>query len=230
MSSQNIKDRIRTALWQMHPSAFLLAAQLVLLILYAVFDEVDSQRALISASGILVLMLVVWVVSRSPAITWVAWVLAVPAFLLTLLSILFRNETLVAWLSVLEGILYFYAAGSMIAYMMEDYQVTIDELYAAGSTFTLFAWGFAYLYLACQIWVPGSFVSVIDSAQSLSFVELLFLSFANLSAAGLSDIAPTTTPARVIVMLEQFTGVGYIAVVVSRLIGLTIMRQDIRSK
>jgi hypothetical protein len=31
--------------------------------------------------------------------------------------------------------------------------------------------------------------------------------------------------ARVLVMLEQFAGVGYIATVVSRLIGLTIIRQ-----
>jgi hypothetical protein len=32
------------------------------------------------------------------------------------------------------------------------------------------------------------------------------------------------------VMLEQFAGVAYIAVVVSRLIGLTIVRQDRKDK
>jgi hypothetical protein len=35
-----------------------------------------------------------------------------------------------------------------------------------------------------------------------------------------------TTAARVPVMLEQFAGVGYVAVVVSRLIGLTIQGQS----
>jgi hypothetical protein len=57
-------------------------------------------------------------------------------------------------------------------------------------------------------------------------VELLFLSFTNLSATGLGDVMPVSTTARVLAMLEQFTGVGYVAVVVSRLIGLTIQTQS----
>jgi hypothetical protein len=58
-----------------------------------------------------------------------------------------------------------------------------------------------------------------------TFLELLFLSFTNLSAVGLGDILPITPPARVLVMLEQFAGIAYIAGVVSRLIGMTIVRQ-----
>jgi hypothetical protein len=225
MGKNNISTRFRSALEGFHPSAFLLAAQLLLLILYAVFAGENSGRALISAFGVVVLMLVVWVVNRSPATGWVAWLLAIPAFVLTVLSAVFTVPALVAWSSLVESLLYFYAAGSMIAYMMKDYQVTVDELFAAGSTFTLFAWGFAYLYLVCQTWVPGSFVSAVNPLPSKTFVELLFLSFTNLSAAGLSDIVPVTNPARVLVMLEQFTGVGYVAVVVSRLIGLTTQRR-----
>jgi hypothetical protein len=61
-----------------------------------------------------------------------------------------------------------------------------------------------------------------------TFIKLLFLSFANLSATGLSDIVPITPPSRVWVMLEQFTGVAYVAMVVSQLIGVTIVRQKAR--
>jgi hypothetical protein len=35
--------------------------------------------------------------------------------------------------SALEALLYFYAAGALIAYMMSDHRVISDELYAAGS-------------------------------------------------------------------------------------------------
>jgi Ion channel len=108
--------------------------------------------------------------------------------------------------------------------MMEDYRVTTDELFAAGATFTLLAWGFAYAQLACQTWLPGSFSGDTYSGQPWSFLELLYMSFNNLSSTGLGDIVPITAPARVLVMLEQFAGVAYIAVVVSRLIGLTIVR------
>ena len=57
-----------------------------------------------------------------------------------------------------------------------------------------------------------------------TWLELLFLSFTILSGVGIGDILPVTPMARALVMLEQFAGVMYIALVVSRLIGLTIRR------
>ena len=209
-----------------HPSAFLLAAQLVSLVLYAVFEGSRRGRAVLGAFGVLILLLVVWVVRRSPAVNWIAWVLVIPAVVLALLSVLFLNTTLLGWSSLFETALYFYAASSMVAYMMEDYRVTTDELFAAGATFTLLAWGFAYAYLACQIWLPGSFISSLNPGRPSTFLELLSLSFTNLTATGLGDILPVTPFARVLVMLEQSAGIGYVAVVVSRLIGMTLMQQQ----
>lgn len=208
-----------------HPSGFLLAAQLLSLLLYAAVDGIPSGRALIVVIGVLILSLVVWVIDRSPALNWIAWVLVAPAIVLSLLSILVVNPVLVISSSLLIAALYFYAAGSMVAYMMKDYRVTTDELFAAGAAFTLLAWGFTHLYLVCQTWVPGSFVGMTNPGEPRTFLELLFLSFTNLTAAGLGDILPITPAARVLVMLEQFSGIGYVAVVVSRLIGMTIMLQ-----
>jgi hypothetical protein len=208
-----------------HPSAFLLAAQLLSLVLYPLFDSMPSGRVLVGALGVLVLALAVWVVNRSPADNWVAWALAVPAVLCSLLAVALGSHTLLVTASALESALYFYAAGSLIAYMMGDQNVTADELFAAGATFTLLAWAFAYAYFVCQAWYPDSFTGAVNPGQPRSWMELLFLSFTTLSATGLGDILPVNAPARVLVMLEQFAGVGYIAVVVSRLIGLTILRQ-----
>ncbi len=212
------------ALLHRHPSAFLLAAQLVSLVLYAAFEGVPGGRVVLNAFGMLVLLLAVLVVVHSPAISWIGWILASLAVVLSLMSGLFANPGLLIWAALLEAVLYFYGAGGLITYMMEDDRVTIDELFAAGATFTLLAWGFTYLYLVCQAWCPGSFAGGTNPAGPRTFIELMFLSFANLSATGLSDILPITSPARVLVMLEQFAGVAYIAVVVSRLIGLTIVR------
>lgn len=228
MKDSSNSSRLKKFLYHFHPSAFLLLTQLILLILYAVFDGIHTGRALISAVGLIALMLVVWVIDRSPGFTIIAWVLVIPGFILSLLSAVYVNPTLLVWASLIEAILYFYAAGSLIAYMMEDYQVTVDELFAAGSTFTLFAWGFAYIYLICQTLVPESFVNSANSLQTFTFLELLFLSFTNLSATGLSDILPATSTARIVIMFEQFVGIGYVAVVVSRLIGLTINRSKKR--
>ncbi len=212
-------------LLRFHPSAFLLVAQLVMLVLFAIFDGSDSERALISAFSAGVLVLVVWVVSTSSSITWLTWGLAVPTFILSVLSAIFPNPVLFAWSSLIEAVLYFYTAGSLIAYMLNDERVTTDELFALGATFTLLAWGFAYLYMTCQIWIPNSFVSSLILNPPLTFIEFLSLSFTNLSATGLGDILPTTPAGRILVMLTQFTGVGYVAMVVSRLISLTTQKR-----
>lgn len=218
--------QIRRSLAHHHPSAFLLVAQLLLLILYVIFDGLENQRALISAFSVLVLALVVWVVNRSATIQWTGWVLAIPAFVFTLLSAFIVDQTLLLWSSVCDSVLYFFAAFALIAYMMGDYRVTTDELFAVAATFTLLAWAFAYAYMACQTWLPGSFISSIDPEPSRTFIELLSLSFTNLTATGLGDILAVTTLARVLVMLEQFTGIGYVAMVVSRLIGMTINQRE----
>jgi hypothetical protein len=219
MNNRSIRWR---ALASRHPSAFLLAAQLFSLVLYAAFEGNPSGRAILGTFGVLILALVIWVLKRSSTIWWVTGILAIPSFALSLLSVLVSSQTLLMWASTLEAVLYFCTAGSLIAYMMEDTRVTVDELFAAGATFTLLAWGFAYTFHVCELWTPGSFG--ISQSQPRTFFELLYASFNNLSSTGSGDIVAVTAQARVLVMLEQFTGVAYIAVVVSRLIGMTIVR------
>lgn len=208
-----------------HPSAFLLAAQLLSLLVYPLMDDGTGGRMLFGAVALVVVPLAVWVVNRSSFVNTVAWLLAIPAMLLTVIAVAFGNDALLPYSALLEAALYFYAAASLISYMLHDHKVTADELFAAAATFTLLAWGFAYAYYVCQAWYPGSFTGF-EPGRPRTWMELLFYSFSNLSATGLGDVLPVSAPARVLTMLEQFAGVGYIATVVSRLIGLTIVRHE----
>jgi len=205
-----------------HPSAFLLAAQLLSLCLFPVIDDSGGGRLMYAAIATVVVALALWVVNRSPAVNWVSWLFAAPAIALSLAALVLGHQELLVWSSLLEAALYFYAAGGLIAYMLQDNEVTSDELYAAGATFTLLAWAFAYAYFVCQAWHPNSFGAMLAPGSPRTWTELLFLSFTTLSGVGIGDIVPLSSPARVLVMLEEFAGVGYIAVIVSRLIGLTI--------
>ena len=209
-----------------HPSALLLAVQLLGVMLYPVMEQAAAGRALFGAFGIVVLLLAVWVVKRSPALGWVAWCLAMPAVLLSWAAALLAEPALTAMSQALESLLYFYTAASLTAYMLQDHKVTSDELFAAGATFTLLAWAFAFAFSVCQQWFPGSFTAAINPEHPRTWMELLFLSFSTLSGVGLSDIMPIKPHARALVMLAQFAGVMYIALVVSRLIGLTTMKRQ----
>jgi hypothetical protein len=174
--------------------------------------------------GIVVLALVIWVLKRSSTIWWVTRVLAVASFVLSVASLLVESSTLLVWASSLEAVLYFCTAGSLIAYMMEDTRVTTDELFAAGATFTLLAWGFAHAFVVCESLLPGSFGGD-NFPPPWTFFEMLYASFNNLSSTGLGDVVPLTAQARVLIMIEQFIGIAYVTVVVSRLIGMTIIRR-----
>ena len=219
---------LKVSLWRIlarrHPSAFLLAAQLLSLLLYPLMDQTSTGRMLFGGVAVVVVPLAVWTVFRSPALNAIAWLLAVPSMLVTFWAVAFNHMELLPLAALLEALLYFYAAGGLILYMMRDTRVHADELFAAGATFTLLAWGFAYAYFVCQSWYPGSFTGL-EPERERTWLELLFFSVSNLSATGLGDVLPVGPPARVLTMLEQIAGVGYIATVVSRLIGLTIIQQ-----
>ena len=150
--------------------------------------------------------------------------LAIPATILLLIQAVTGDDALLPYSSALEAILYFYAAGALIAYMLADHIITRDELFAVGATFTLVAWAFAYAYVVCQAIEPDSFTGSVDPEADRTWMELLFLSFTTLSSVGLSDVYPVEPFARSLIMLEQVAGVGYVAMVVSRLVGLMVMR------
>ncbi|MEA2149748.1 MAG: hypothetical protein QOD69_1578 [Solirubrobacteraceae bacterium] len=207
------------------PSALLLAAQLAGLLLYPFMESSDTGRALFSVFGIAILGLVVLAVHSSPGLTWVGVLLGIPATALLLVQVVTGDDALAPYSSALEALLYFYAAGALIAYMLADHVITRDELFAVGATFTLVAWAFAYSYTVCQAIAPGSFTAAIDPAGTRSWTELLFLSFTTLSSTGLSDVVPVKPFARALSEIEQLAGIAYVAMVVSRLVGLLVMRR-----
>ena len=208
------------------PSAILFFAQLAGVLLYPFMQGNDVRRALFSVFGIGVLGLVLLAVRSTPALTWVGIVLGVPATILLLIQAVTTSDELLAWSSGCEAVLYFYAAGALIAYMLADHEITRDELFAVGATFTLVAWAFAYTFTVIQAVEPDSFIAAVNSGADRSWMELLFLSFTTLTSTGLSDVVPVKAFARGVVMIEQLAGVGYVAMVVSRLVGLMVMRRE----
>jgi hypothetical protein len=205
------------------PSAVLLVTQLAAVLLYPFMETTDAGRALFSLFGVLVLGLVLLAVRRSPAHSWVAVLLGIPATCLLLIQAVTGEDDLLPYSSAFEAALYFYAAGALIAYMLADHVVTRDELFAIGATFTLVAWAFAYTFIVVQAVEPDSFTAAVDPAEDRSWMEFLFLSFTTLTSTGLSDVVPVKSFARGVVMIEQVAGLAYIAMLVSRLIGLTVL-------
>ena len=205
-----------------HPSAILLLVQLAGMVLYPFLEQTEFGHIAFNAIGILILTFTIRMVHRTPGHTWISVALAVPIVALLSAQMLLDRPSLQAWSSGIEAFFYFYAAGSLIRYMMADRRVTTDELFAAGATFTLLAWGFTHLYLVVQALAPGSFAAAVNAHLPRTWTELNYLSFALLSSTGIGDVIPLTVHARALASIEMFVGLIYLASVVARLIGLTM--------
>ena len=208
-----------------HPSGILLLAQLLAVLAYPFSDSSTVGRAFLGAIGTGVVLIALWAVRRTPALAWVAALIGGPAVVFSILEAFLPDQDWVVLTSaLLHAPFYFYISYGMIRYLFHDDRVTRDELYATGAAFTVVAWGFAYVFVACQVVWPGSFVGF-EGKDAHTFFDLLFLSFTNLTSVGLSDIVPVLGHARSLVMVEQVAGVLYVALVVARLVGLTVARQ-----
>lgn len=68
--------------------------------------------------------------------------------------------------------------------------------------------------------------SVLSIAEAVS--NRPFFESPRLASTGLSDVAPVTAHARSVSMIEQLAGVGYVALFVSRVVGLTMSWEILR--
>lgn len=208
-----------------HPSGVLLAAQLIAVLAYPFTGETPAGRAVLGVFGVFVLAVAVWAVRATPALTWIAITLGIPVMVLTVAEALYPgSEAIRLWSSILHALFYGYTAYGLVRYLFDDTFVTRDEVFAVGANFTVVAWGFAYAFMAVQVVWPGSFVSF-QGEGFQGFPNLLFLSFATLTSVGLSDIIPVLPHARSVAMVEQVAGVLYVAMIISRVVSLTVLKR-----
>jgi hypothetical protein len=218
--------RVWTAL-RTHPSGVLLFGQLLVVLAYPFLDDSTGGRAVIGVVQMVVVFTAVAAVRLTPALSWVALLLGVPAMVFAVLEAVEPDtDWIVLTSAAVHAPFYFYVSYAMIRYLFHDDRVTHDELFATGAAFTVVAWAFAYVYAAAQVIWPGSFVGAKGDDQE--WFSLLFLSFTNLTSVGLSDVVPIAAHARSLVMIEQVAGVMYVALVIARLVGLTVVRASVR--
>ncbi len=206
-----------------HPSGVLLFGQLLVVLAYPFLDTSTPGRAVLGVVQMVLVFTAVVAVRSTPALSWVALVFGVPAMVFAVLEAVEPDTDWIVLCSALVHVpFYFFVSYAMIRYLFHDDRVTRDELFATAAAFTVVAWAFAYVYAAAQVLWPGSFVGEGGSHQP--WFNLLFLSFTNLTSVGLSDVIPVDGHARSLVIIEQVAGVLYVALVVARLVGLTVVR------
>lgn len=137
------------------------------------------------------------------------------------------NKILEAADAAVFAIFFFYTALLIFRHVLSFGPVYADRVHAALSVYILLALCWAFIYAFIEIASPGAFSLAATSAAATAspkgaylFGDMLHLSIATLTSTGYGDITPVAPFARSISQLEQLLGVFYIAVLISRLVGI----------
>jgi hypothetical protein len=213
------------AIVRRQPSAVLLAVQVAVILLLPFLQDSTGGRTALLLLSLSAVVTAIFTVRSTPALNWLSVTLALPAAALEVWALIDDSAVLRATAHGVLALFYFYVAYALVAYMFADFWVTKDELFAVGACFTVLVFAFAYVFLALQAIWPSSFSSA-DGPGQLTTLELVSFSAANLTSVGLSDVGPVRSQSRAAVTVEQLGGVLYVAMVISRLVALTVFRQQ----
>jgi hypothetical protein len=109
----------------------------------------------------------------------------------------------------------------VLRYILKRGPITADKLHGALAGYIMLAFVWSFIYALVEISAAGSFgPGQLDFRQPGTFFKLIYFSLTTLTTTGYGDVIPLTNHARSLVMVEEFSGVFYVGVVIARLAGL----------
>ena len=115
-----------------------------------------------------------------------------------------------------------FVIGHLLRYILVAPRVNSEVICAGIAIYLLMAMLWSFAYATIYRHVPNSFnmSMAADAGKPLQGFRSLYFSFTTMSTGGYGDIIPTAGTARMLAMLQQTTGMFYMAVLISRLVSL----------
>ena len=150
--------------------------------------------------------------------------LAIPSLILTWLD-LFSDQSIIVISFAFFTILFIFVCTTSILYdVLLKAKVTLETLRGVICAYFLVAFMFSYIYFLIEYIEPASFningkiIPIFPYPYYLA--QMLYLSFITLLTIGFGDIVPVKDMGQTAVVLEGIIGQFYIAILVSRLVGI----------
>ena len=195
----------------------MLISLLLLVAIHPFLEEGAIARAVFLAFSTGVLLSAAYAVSHTKRSLAVALLLAMPAIVMGWSHLFVQTHTLHLISVTLFMLFYTYTLLLVLRHVLSVQEVTADEIYGALSVYILigFVWGLGYGVL--ERLVPGSFHSEV---HGLGSADLIYYSFITLMTVGYGDMYPVSPIARSLSVIEAMVGIIFIAVFISRLVGM----------
>jgi hypothetical protein len=212
-------------LWRL-PNLLLLLALVGQVLLYPLLATRPHGNAALALIDWIILVLALRAARATGIESRLGYVLVVPAIALHAGAAFWPAAGLYLASLVAQTLFHGFVIVCLLRYMLRDEIMTLDELYAAAALYVLLAFAFGFVYAGIEHVAPGSFVinPANDPDGVVGWWELLYFSFTCISSVGFGEITPAADMARSVVMIEQMTGVLFLAIVISRLISMHARR------
>lgn len=202
-----------------HKHSLLLAVLVALMLASPAIDDDGPGGFLLSGLFTLVLIGGALVVGRARRDLVVVLALALPWLYLTWLHPVWSGSALDEVTGVLLAAAILYIATVLLIGIVTAEKVTHDVISGAVAVYLLIGVAWAVIYVIIEGLNPGSF-AVGDRSHGTVWDQLLYFSFATLTTLGYGDIAALTPVARMWSVAEAIFGTLFLAVLISRLVGL----------
>ena len=208
------------------PNLLLLLALLAQVLAWPWMEEVPGGRLVLVGFDWVILVLALRAARATGAEAQLGWWLLGPAVVLHAAGVVAGGSGLYVASQLAQAAFHGFVVTCLLRYVLRDDVMTLDELWALASLYVLLAFVFAYVYAVIEHLAPGAFfINPTNNPDGATgWWELLYFSFTCLTSVGFGEITPVHDVARSVVMLQQVTGVLYLAIVISRLIGMTARR------
>lgn len=203
---------------------YLLIALITQLLLYPFLETSGTGRIILTIIGSATLVIAVQASGSSRKWLLIAALLAIPP-LVSQWAILLRHDPIFNGIHALSLTLFnWFATISILIHILRGDRVTADKLYGSACAYILLGMTFASWHYFVEYLIPGSYYIAEThephEADGFHLTDFVYFSFTTMTSTGYGDIAPVTSYARSVAILEQITGVFYVAVLIARLAGL----------
>ncbi len=203
------------------------ALLLLFLVLLFIFRPYDPSLLYFSSWKVFLTATLILAIFNCEHTKWVKAIislLAVPSVILTWLDLFSDNEIIVISFAFFTILFIFVCTASILYDVLSKAQVTPETLRGVICAYFLIAFMFSYIYFLIEYIEPASFSISSKTIPIFPYpyylAQMLYLSFITLLTIGFGDIVPVRDIAQTAVVLEGIIGQFYIAILVSRLVGI----------
>lgn len=173
----------------------------------------------------------VWAVARDRRILAIGMAIAACGLLARWGTYFWPSQTLVALSLGLQSLFFLFLTAALQWKVLRDRVVDTQTIIGAICVYMTLIYFFAMLYAFMEAVAPGSFVlppdvtgAEVSVHQFRQTAQLLYFSAVTLASVGFGDVVPNSEVSRGFSALEAIAGQLYLAVLITRLVGIQAAR------